>query len=179
MPDLPSNCKDMQIPERLRTGDRPVLGDPSPESLLFRWYEKGLVLLEDGTVSRSDLGRVFTDCHETSVNRGDISEPEDVLYNYGGGPHRFGYGIIVCATGAVHECTFPILYNFADGRSEMRQYTFRLLHDPKPCMYPHCLIAAFRPGGVRVENGNPPNRAEKNGLRAELGRHFRRFRSPQ
>jgi hypothetical protein len=128
-------CLAKGIPERLHTESRPADQQFEKSELLYRWLSK--------TYPRSELKESFRLVPDESVNRQKYSKyPADVLFDIKDGNHRIGQAILPFEVGQL-EC--DITHQKSD---EAVIYSFRILHKPEQCMYPHCAIEVRSKGEI-------------------------------
>lgn len=76
--------------------------------------------------------------------------PEDVTYQVNTGERLLNQGIAILPVADILGLNVPHdksrKLNKLTGELEVEtdRYTFRVLHDPHRCMYPHCIIQAYR-----------------------------------
>ena len=134
MPD--AECSAKGIPEHLHRNDRPANQSfPDNEKLWMRFSPEHPLM--DGKPPPG----IFRPTGQ-SVNRELMgeSEPLDVLYSIHGPPHPSTHGILEFNVSAVTSLRKP------HPEQAERIFTFRVIHMPERCMYPHCEIQAYLDG---------------------------------
>lgn len=139
------SCDEINVPERLHTGDRPVDPDFPPDEKVYRWYRPDTQIQENGQVAAGAVGRTFQYIHDTSVNRGKCCDyPTDVLYSPVRPENRFDHGVLEGEAGEIEDARVEIrLKRTGEEGGELRIFTFKLHHEPMKCMYPHSVIALY------------------------------------
>jgi len=124
------NCAQKGIPEHLHQDNRDEDPDFDDAELLYRRFLSKVD-------SRDELIAALS-TRSMSVNRDRYSEePEDVLYNINANhpdDHFFDCGILEFDVESVE--TINVEHPQLDNRS----YSFRVLHRPSQCMYPHSVV---------------------------------------
>jgi len=139
------HCKKKKIPQHLHQNGR--LADPSFDRneriyIRFREFEDNKPTLCDGKVSAA----IFKTEKQSSNREKYSKSPTDVLFETNG-DHKFSWGIVELMSREICETTFP-------HPNTETSYSFRVIHDPVQCMYPHSEIRIFENGNL-VESIKP------------------------
>jgi hypothetical protein len=135
-------CSSLGIPERLHADGKSEDQQFEKSELLYRWLLK--------TYPNSELKESFRLIPDESVNRQKYSTyPADVLFDIRG-QHRVGHPILSFEVGQL-ERDFQ-----HQEKDEMVVYSFRILHKPEDCMYPHCVVEVRKKGELITDAKQVP-----------------------
>ncbi len=161
------DCCIKHIPTRLHSKDKLQIDLFEDGELLYRRCSAKLLENPYATISLTELS------HNRSGHKNEIiSNRDDVLYNIvSETPERYstyenGEKIEVCVLKVKNpDNTIQYIKHFGD-------YELMLLHDPVPCMYPHCIFRIAHLGTkVTFENYKDTlkkDKIERNQIRHEL-----------
>src|SRR3954471_5160490 len=142
-------CTIRDIPRRLHRRRRAVRLVPEHDWLFMRHPPLGPAehygLGWEGQFSVRDQS-----VNSKLLNR-PIGRPQDVLYDTRYGNHFWHYEIAGFRAKEIRALIFPNPNSVQRDRNGQPKndpdiFSFQLVHDPKPCMYPHCEILTFRNG---------------------------------
>lgn len=118
-------CVRLGIPTHLhQDGRAPDSTFPQAEGL-FRRFRPDVEIV-DGKPPAT----IFEFRRMSVARSGYCQQAKDVLYDDEHGQHMFGWGVVEITVGVIESLRYtnPVTND---------QVTFKLRHDPKPCMYPH------------------------------------------
>ncbi len=127
------NCKELGIPDHLHKNGRIA------ENNNFTYDEKMFrrVIPKE---SLSEMVKYNFDFKSMSFNREKYSNAKDVLYNIKDNNHYMSsHGV---ASLRVEEIEKIIVLHPDD----KQPYTFKSIHDPEECMYPHSIVQVLKEG---------------------------------
>lgn len=149
------NCDELGIPPYLHRKGRPQETHFDKREWLYRRVSPD-DYLPDGQISASKWK-----IPGLSVNRGKYTKSpnKDVLYNITSANHYFSWGIVKIKVGFLEGLEYqhpnlPIIFSF------------KMLHDPEECMYPHSILSI-------LENNEPTSRNLSPSLKAEFRDHLK------
>lgn len=130
----------LRTPQAVSASDRVYMRhEPLAPGQCYEFYIPGHDNLEDSSVNSDDLNLFGT--------------PRDVLFDTRRGNHYWNFQIASFFPGEIAALNVPnentIVYRDRERKvikSGPDMFTFRVVHDPAPSMYPHCTILAYRNG---------------------------------
>lgn len=125
-------CADLGIPEHLHQNGRTAENENfTPDERMFRRFRP-----KD---SLSEIVKTNFDFKSMSFNRERYSNPEDVLYNIKENNHYNDCGVASLTVYEIERIQIP-------HPDDKQLYTFKAVHDPEECMYPHSIVQVFKNG---------------------------------
>jgi len=121
-----NHCEDLGIPEHLHQNDRPVKPHFDDGEKIYR-------RLAPEHLEGNRVVEAAFDSYDTSVNREKYSQdPGDVLFNIVDGNHYRHWGVAWLRVSEIEilRLPHPVL-------GDEKIHTFKLMHQPEECMYPH------------------------------------------
>jgi hypothetical protein len=172
MPASVVECKIPSIPARLHTRGRAPVTVLSASDWLYMRHPPQRALWYGSQIPGHDH-LADQSVNSRLLNRPNGS-PRDVLYNDTGGPHRWDWGIAAFSVRQLSQLVLPnVNTQFKKVKGQPvgpDLYTFRVLHTPTPCLYPHCEIHAYK-NGTRIK----PTVKIKNSMRSVIRKRFARL----
>jgi hypothetical protein len=139
-------CNLPYIPKHLHLGEKPKITEYAIGDIIFRRCTPDEIENPFKTVSITELS------HNIGISKGEsISDVKDVLFNIREDePDEEYVGQLVC------KLKIKSLDDMGQYAKEFRQRKgavefvgkVKLLHDPLPCMYPHCLLRVWINGEI-------------------------------
>lgn len=166
-----SSCPIATIPKRLHRRNRAAVAKVDGDNWLYIRHpplKAGEPYGSKGIPGHDHMHNQSANSHNINRPRG---RPTDVLYDSADGDHFFGWRIAGLRVREVEGLNLPnenTTYKRVKGvhiQVDPDLYSFRVAHDPKPCMYPHCEIRAFK-------NRQLLTRDIKNSMRTVIRREF-------
>jgi hypothetical protein len=170
MPALPLKCSIRDIPRRLHTGARQPAVVARDDNLFMRHPP-----LPAGESYHLEIPQ-HKCLEDQSANSEKLNVPngvpQDVLYNTKHGRHHTSWQIARLPVGEILGLRIPnanTLRLNIDGtvKQQADVFSFEVIHEPDPCMYPHCVIYALK-------NGKRPKEVAS-GIRSEIRAEFARI----
>lgn len=141
-----NKCNAICIPEQLHWNARPIDENFDNENL----FRRVRIPIHQNKISETENSAMIFPIKDDSCNREKYSGPYDVLFNVNANncnEHFLNYGIVqINSNYIINEKFSP------EGTNDI--YTFKILHSPTECMYPHCEITVFK-NEVRVSDSKP------------------------
>lgn len=141
-----NKCDEICIPKRLHWEAKPIDDDFNNE-VLFRRVR---VPINENKIKEKEISAIIFPIKDDSCNREKYSSANDVLYNINAkkcDEHFLNFGIVsINSNHILSESITPY------GSSDI--FTFRILHSPTECMYPHCEVLIFK-NDVRITDNKP------------------------
>ncbi len=162
-------CEALGIPRRLWWEKKPIIQEFDGNELLFRWFAPH-IQFEEGRISASSLGEVFSPPVDISCNRSKLCEYKtDVLYNTNQLPHREQYGVFQANVKDVknYEFSFSLEKGLEGTNKSQFQIKLDVIHAPEECMYPHSAIVVY----VNEEEIKPTTKLKPPSLRSAIREH--------
>ena len=162
------SCGIRTIPSRLHTRDRKAAPNLCPEDRLFIRHTP----LPDGSGYEFQIPG-HDHLENQSANSELLNRPDgfacDVLFDCRNGRHHLGHQIACLEVTSVQDLLIPNQNTIRKDRkgaiiADPDIYTFIVVHNPTPCMYPHCEILACK-------NGKPSNKVSS-GIKTTVRMRF-------
>lgn len=159
-------CHELGIPQRLwkESYKIEIDNDFTKDLVLYRRFPPDIEII-DNKISSAMFGRVFAPPFNISVNRSYYCKfSTDVLYSVKNSSHMFTHGVIQAIVKNADGYTFM---------SNGSPVTFRIEHDPMPCMYPHSIIVISK-DKERIDK-KISSKTLKADIREHLGKLFEKI----
>lgn len=144
-------CNLPHIPSRLHTNQRPIIKAFEVDEFLYRRCKPEELENPFKTVSIRELSH-----NRSGLEQNILCNPEDVLFNIIQDDDKERYEEMVVCTLKIKSLTDDNKYkkNYEQIKGG-KTYTcqMELLHEPEPCMYPHCVFRIFI-DGIVVDKDN-------------------------
>ncbi|PQA95552.1 hypothetical protein B0A69_03990 [Chryseobacterium shigense] len=129
-------CEKICIPTELHWNARPIDEDFTDENL----FRRTRISIDSSKIDDNKISAAIFPIKDDSCNREKYSQADDVLFNIMANDcddHFLNYGIVKINSNYILSESFS-----PEGSPD--NYTFKILHCPTNCMYPHSEISVFK-----------------------------------
>ncbi|KFF22943.1 hypothetical protein [Chryseobacterium sp. JM1] len=139
-------CEKICIPAELHWNARPIDENFINENL----FRRTRISIDSSKISEKEISAAIFPIKDDSCNREKYSQADDVLFNIMANDcddHFLHYGIVKINSNYILSESFS-----PEGSRD--NYTFKIIHCPTDCMYPHSEISVFK-NNERVADHKP------------------------
>ncbi|PVV54827.1 hypothetical protein [Chryseobacterium sp. HMWF035] len=141
-----SKCDEICIPNNLHWEGKPIDENFENENL----YRRVRIPIDQNKINEREISAIIFPIKDDSCNREKYSSPIDVLYNVNAkncDDHFFNFGIVSINSNYILSQSFT-------PEGSVDQFTFKIIHSPTECMYPHCEVIVFK-NNARISDNKP------------------------